>query len=129
MRRALHRHKSWRRRGWGDGGGDHGACRVTVTAGELATFASVPSRVVVQAGDEVQVQAAAMTRRGPCSIAPTGVSPLTLGSCGTGVFRAQHAGQGRIRAEVDPGRWWPKFPSKSSRRRSTGSRCSRRRSP
>ena len=77
--------------------------RVTVTAGELATLRLSPERVVVQAGEEVQVQASGHDATGNLvPIAPTWRLTANLGELDpAGVFRAQHAGQGRIRAEVD----------------------------
>ena len=77
--------------------------RVTVTAGELATLRLSPERVVVQAGEEVQVQASGHDATG--TLFPSrrpGVSPLTLGRLTPPACSGpQHAGQGRIRAEVD----------------------------
>jgi hypothetical protein len=76
--------------------------RVTVTAGELATLVTTPERVVVQAGEEVQLQASGRDSAGNAvPIEPTWRLDTNLGALdAAGVFRAQYAGKGAIRVEA-----------------------------
>src|SRR4029453_15282 len=80
--------------------------------GELVTLRLNPERVVLHAGEEVQVQASGYDVTGnPVPIEPTWRLTANLGELDpTGVVRARDAGQGHIRAEVAPRRVVAEIP-------------------
>jgi hypothetical protein len=85
--------------------GKSSRARVQVSAGELASIAVAPERVVLAAGEELQLQAQGRDAAGnPVPIEPIWALAENLGEleATTGVLRARHAGQGHIRVEAGP---------------------------
>jgi hypothetical protein len=85
--------------------GASSTARVTVAAGELAAISVTPERVVLQAGEELQLQAQGRDAAGNAiAIEPVWSLAVNLGELDptTGVFRALHAGKGHIRVEAGP---------------------------
>ncbi|MGQ4808229.1 hypothetical protein NKDENANG_01605 [Candidatus Entotheonellaceae bacterium PAL068K] len=75
-----------------------GRAQVTVIPGELADVSISPERIVLQAGQEVQLQATGRDAMGNVvPIEPTWHLSANLGDLdATGVFRARHSGSGAI---------------------------------
>lgn len=85
--------------------GKSGRARVKVSAGELASITATPERVVLHAGQELQLQAQGRDAAGnSVAIQPIWSLAMNLGELDptTGVFRARHAGTGHIRVEAGP---------------------------
>jgi plastocyanin len=82
--------------------GATGRAQVTVTPGELAAISVTPTRVMLQAGEELQLQANGYDATGnTIPIEPSWHLTANLGELDpSGLFRARHVGTGHIRVEA-----------------------------